>query len=227
MSARIRCIVIALLILSSLLGGGRAPQAASPRQVVVWTGMTDTEQATLIAIGSDYQKATGVPVVVQNVPFADLRLKFQIAAPAGLGPDLITGPHDWTGLLATANLIQPLSAQDFPPDMQAQFQSAGLKAMTFQQRLYGFPYTLEAGALIYNEALLPRIPATFQELLPIAQQLTHGDQHGLLFEIDNFYVVWPFFSGYGATVFPVTPGGGLDYAHIALDSPAAVITVKN
>ncbi|HEY3998184.1 MAG TPA: maltose ABC transporter substrate-binding protein [Candidatus Xenobia bacterium] len=204
-----------LLALVAVLGSGCQP--LPPQQgVVLWTGVTDQERAVLVSLGQRFEHDTGVPVKVQAVPFDDLRVKYQIAAPAGLGPDIVTGPNDWVGTLATAHLIQPLSEADFG-DKRA-FMPTAVEAVSFAGACYGYPYSLETLALIYNLKLIPKPPDTFPALLAVARELKHDDQYGLLFWVDKFYYAWPFFSGYGATVF--SPAGGIPT--VALDSPAAV-----
>lgn len=176
--------------------------------------MTDAERAALGQIGQAFKQQTGTDVVVQQVPFDQLRLKFQMDGPAGLGPDLITGQQDWVGVLATAHLI------DAVPEAidRTAFNPTAISGVTFNDQIYGCPYTMETIALIYNTKLMPEPAKTLQELFRQSQAMTHGEQHGVLFALDEPYFVWPIFSGYGARLFK--PDG--DPPQCDLDSPAAV-----
>src|SRR6056297_2847333 len=54
----------------------------------------------------------GIQVDVVEVAFNDMRQRMANAAPAGEGPDILVGAHDWTGELAQNGLIQAISLRD-------------------------------------------------------------------------------------------------------------------
>ena len=51
----------------------------------------------LKAIAPDFQEATGVALEIVEKPFGDIRDQFKVAGPAGEGPDLFIGAHEWPG----------------------------------------------------------------------------------------------------------------------------------
>ena len=55
-----------------------------------------------------FTDATGVGVEVQIVDFGDIRTQVTTQAPAGEGPDLFVGAHDWTGELAANGVLEPI-----------------------------------------------------------------------------------------------------------------------
>lgn len=191
-------------------------KASKTYEITVWTPMT--EMAVLNNIAEDFKKEYKIAVKIMRVPFEELQPKFQVAAPVGQGPELITGPHDWIGPFATAKLIAPI---DVTREKLKQFIPVGLKAMSYGGKLYGLPLSLEAIGLIYNKKLVPRAPETLEELIKIAQELNRGDQNGFLFDINDFYFAWPFFGGYGAYIFKETKNG-LDPLDIGLDNAGAI-----
>lgn len=190
----------------------------------IWTALEQKELETLKEITADFAKKKNIEVVVTQIPMADFQLKYQVAAPAGFGPDLITAPHDMVGSLSLAGLISPLSKKEFPEILQKKFNPVALKSVTFDGKIYGMPFSVESIAIIYNKDLVPRKPATMDELVNMAKKLTHGDQYGFLLQLDdtgNFYFSWPFFSGFGAYIFK-NNNGVLDVNDIGLDGKQAI-----
>jgi len=190
----------------------------------IWTALEQKELETLKEITSDFAKKKNIDVVVTQIPMADFQLKYQVAAPAGFGPDLITAPHDMVGNLSLAGLISPLSEEEFPKILQKKFNPVAVMAVTFDGKVYGMPFSVESIAVIYNKDLVPRKPATMDELVAMAKKLTYGDQYGFLLQMDdtgNFYFTWPFFSGFGAYIFK-NNNGVLDINDIGLDGKQAV-----
>jgi maltose-binding protein MalE len=158
-----------------------------------------------------------MPVKIVRVPLIELKPKFQVAAPVNHGPDLVTGPHDWIGPLATARLIAPV---EMGREELTHFLPVSLSVMTYEGKLYGLPIALDTIGLIYNKNLIKEPPKTMEELIAKAKELTRGDVSGFLFDINDFYFAWPFFGGYGAYIFKETPSG-LDPNDIGLDTPEA------
>jgi maltose/maltodextrin transport system substrate-binding protein len=207
-----RILLLSLLAVAILGACGARPEK---RELVVWTDMT--ESRTLGRAASRFTARTGMPVKIVRVPLIELKPKFQVAAPVNHGPDLVTGPHDWIGPLATAGLIAPVALKS--EDLNC-FLPVGLSVMTFQGKLYGLPVAIDTMGLIYNKNLIQSPPKTMEELIVKAKELTKGDTSGFLYDINDFYFAWPFFGGYGAYIFKKT-SSGLDPNDIGLDGPEA------
>ena len=179
-----------------LLAGCDISKIDGSKVIVVWTGWQN-EASVLTELAKEFTEITGTQVKVVNVSFVDLKNKFQLAAPAFVGPDIITGPNDWIGPFAIANLIQPVS---FVSD-QYEILPVGLKSMGYKNLIFGFPLFMEGVAFIYNKSLIPAPPLTMGDAIKMSKDFRSKDQYGLVFDISNFYFTWPFFSGWGATVF--------------------------
>lgn len=179
-----------------LLVGCGISKVDGSKVIVVWTGWQN-EAHVLTELAKEFAEITGTQVKVVNVSFVDLKNKFQLAAPAFVGPDLITGPNDWIGPFATANLIQPVSFVT----AQHEILPVGLKSMGYKDLIFGFPLFMEGVALIYNKRLIPAPPITMDDAIKISKDFRSKDQYGLVFDISNFYFTWPFFNGWGATIF--------------------------
>lgn len=177
-----------------------------------------TRAPILLDVGADFTAATNVPVAVHQLGFGDIRDQLQLRGPAGEGPDIIIGAHDWLGQLATNGLVEPL-------DLGAKADSidpVGIEAMSYGGTLYGLPYAVEGIAMIYNPDLVPEPPATWDELKQTAQELQDAGtveqafvmQHG---PRSDPYHSYPVLTGFGGYIFGETESG-YNPGDVGLDS---------
>jgi arabinogalactan oligomer / maltooligosaccharide transport system substrate-binding protein len=205
--------VVALLCVLALGGCASAPR----RELVVWCGFKETERAVLEQQAAGFAQRSGIPVRIVRVPFEELQPKLQVSVPVGEGPDLVTGPHDWIGRFVLAGLIRPVR---FSSAELARFLPVSLEVTRVGDELYGLPLSVSTLALVTNRRLLPRPPTTVAELIDVAAKLTHDGQHGFLFDDTDFFFAWPFFGGYGVSLFERGPQGD-DPSRLALGTPGA------
>jgi len=187
-------------------------------KITIWC--SEKQVDILQKLGQDYKAKTGVDVEVQQVDFNSIKPKFLNSAQAGEGPDIIIGPHDWVGELVVNGLLEPIS---YLADKKEYYQTA-LDAFTFNGKLYGVPYAMEAIALIYNKSYVENPPKTIDELIEMAKQIDEeyeGEVRGFVYDAANFYFSAPFIFGYGGYVFKNTPKG-LDVHDIGLDNEGAI-----
>ncbi len=208
-------IFISVLLVSLLTFG--IVYASTPGKLIIWSSEKQTE--VLQKLGAEFEAEYGVPVEVKQMNFGDIKTKFLTSAPSGEGPDIIVGAHDWVGELVTDGLLEPITYMSSAD--KDQFESVALKAFTYNGKLYGVPYAVEAVALIYNKALVPTPPKTMKELFTIAKKLTSGEQVGFMYDIANFYFSFPLLSAKGGYVFKDTPTG-LDVHDIGLANEGAI-----
>lgn len=193
--------------------------------------MQINEIKVLREIAAEFEKETALTVRVEEVPYGEFRVKYQTAAPAGLGPDLITGPQDWIGPMVIAQLIDNLTPSDISTDELKAYNEISLKCLTFDGNLYGLPFFLETIALIYNKDLVKKLPKTMEEVCQIAKEITENAEktgekkYGIAFEMDNFYFAWPFLSGFGAYIFN-DKTGVIDPEDIGLSNDGAITACR-
>ncbi len=185
-----------LLIFATCLCAACGTDAGRADVVRLWTGL-DAEFPVIQKVVADFQQQTGVKVEMLKVPFEQLRNKFLIAAPAGLGPDLLIGPQDWVGVLATAEQLEPIPDEALPGD---DFVPVAVQAVRFQGKVYSLPLFMECNALFRNTALMPTRPATMSDLVKASVdiQKRSPEVKGFYFDLQEPYFAWPFFSAEGA-----------------------------
>ncbi|MBU1919834.1 extracellular solute-binding protein [bacterium] len=173
----------------------------------LWHQMQPEDRAVLERVVKAYDNARdSLQITVIYKETEELRSAFQSAALAGLGPDLIYGPSDQVGPLATMQFIKGLD-QLFDPERLAEFDPRCVVA--YHDSIYMIADRIGNHlTLVYNTDLLPEPPQTTDDLIRMGKEATkdlNGD--GV---IDQWAIVWnftePFFfvpwlSGFGGWVF--------------------------
>src|SRR5262245_8069457 len=145
---------VALLVVSPVTA---APHKTGASSLVIW--VDSPQQPSIQKSVTAWGKA---PANVQVHVFGNIRDDLKTVKPEN-APDIIIGPHDWVGDLATNGLIEPL----YPTAAtKKQFPSYALDAFSYGtavKKLYGAPYALENVGLVVNTGLV-KVPTTFAQL---------------------------------------------------------------
>lgn len=232
-------VFVALFALQSIAGqhtlAAQATAAATAAPTVTPTLLPSTEgtltiwadtqrSKPLTALAKDFTAKYNVPVRVQEVGFGDIRNNLKIAGPAGTGPDILIGAHDWLGELVSNGLLSSIDLGD----KTKSFDPVGLKAFTYDGKLYGMPYAVEAVALFYNKDLVPTPPTTWAELKDIAKKLQDSkkvDQAYILQQGDAYHYE-PVLTGFGGFIFGTDKNGAYDPTQVGIDSEGAIAAAK-
>lgn len=192
--------------------------------LVVWAD--DTRRPVLEPIAQEFAKKEGIKVAVQFVPFDKIRDNLSTQGPAGEGPDIIIGAHDWLGELVKNGVLEPLTIAD-----TSAFSDVAVKAMTYDGKLYGLPYAIENIALIRNTDLVPTAPKTWEELEKTALDLKASGKVDTPLAIQEGpadpYHNYPLYSLTGANIFAQNADGTFDPKKLGLDSPEALASAAN
>ena len=120
--------------------------------LVIWAD--ENRVNALNDVAPAFTEATGVEVQIDLVDFGEIRDQVQTAGPAGEGPDIFIGAHDWTGELAANGVIDPIDISA----VQDSFVAAALKGFNFEGQNFAIPYATEAIALYRNTDLAADAP---------------------------------------------------------------------
>ena len=206
---------IGLLAVGALLASG--PAAAFEDGVLrVWIN-GDKGYDGLQEVGDLFEEELGIPVIVEHPD--DATNKFQQSASAGEGPDIFFWPHDRLGEWAAAGLLSPIEPS---PEVTADVIDMAWEAFTFNEQLWGYPISVEAISLIYNRALVPEPPTTFEEVIALDAQLqeTRGVR-AILWDYNNTYFTWPLLAANGGFVFSREANGDYDTSVTGVNAPGA------
>lgn len=195
-----------------------APQARAtePGKLLVWIN-GDKGYNGLQKVGDQFAEKSGVKVTVEHPE--DAPAKFQQAAAAGQGPDVWCWPHDRVGEWIQGGLIVPVKP---PKKIVDGIDPKAWKAFTVSGKVWGYPLSIEAVGLVYNKALVPTPPRSFDEVVALDRKLRAQGKHAILWDYNNTYFTWPLLAANGGYVFGKKPNGDLDPAKVGVNAPGAL-----
>jgi arabinogalactan oligomer / maltooligosaccharide transport system substrate-binding protein len=184
--------------------------------LVIWAD--DTRAPILEPLAEEFGEAEGISVAVQEVPFDQIRDQVSVQGPAGQGPDVFIGAHDWLGELVENGVVEPLDLGPAADD----YLEVATQAFSYDGTNYGLPYSIENIALVRNTELAPEPVTSLDEMvqagldaveagdadLPVAWQQDPGDPY------HNYWVV----TGAGGYVFGQAEDGSYDGSDVGVDS---------
>ena len=211
---------VALLALAALGGTAAVPsQAQTPLRLLVWVN-GDKGYNGLQKVGDAFTKASGVQVVVQHPEGAPD--KFQSAAAAGKGPDIMCWAHDRVGEWAKSGLIVPVRPSKRIRD---EIDDAAWAAFSYRGQTWGYPLAIEAIGLIVNKALVATPPTSFEEVIALDKQLrarSGGKVSAILWAYNTSFFSWPLLAASGGYVFGRDAQGQLDPRQVGINHEGAV-----
>lgn len=190
--------------------------AQDPLRLLVWIN-GDKGYNGLQKVGDAFARASGVEVVVQHPEGAPD--KFQAAAAAGKGPDIMCWAHDRVGEWAKSGLIVPVRPHK---RLRDEIDEGAWSAFTYRGQVWGYPLAIEAIGLIYNRRLVPVPPKSFEEVIELDRQLAAQGKRAILWAYNNSFFSWPLLAGPGGFVFGRDAQGNLDPKQVGVNTPGAV-----
>jgi maltose/maltodextrin transport system substrate-binding protein len=209
-----------LLAAGVLLAFGAQAQTPAPLRLLVWIN-GDKGYNGLQKVGDAFAKDSGVQVVVQHPEGAPD--KFQAAAAAGKGPDIMCWAHDRVGEWAKSGLIVPVRPNK---RIRAEIDDTAWSAFTYRSQVWGYPVAIESVGLIYNKALVPTPPETFEQVIEIDRKLKGQGKSAVLWAYNQSFFSWALLAGPGAFVFGRTPAGDLDPKVVGINKEGALKGVQ-
>lgn len=214
MTTRNKNTLIALAVTALL--AANAAHAAEKGKLLIWIN-GDKGYDGIAKIGEKFTKETGIPVVVEHPE--DAIAKFEQAAAAGKGPDIWMWPHDRAGSWATAGLIVPVTPSK---KTIASIDPLAWKAWTIGGKTWGYPLSIEALGLIYNKALVPTPPKTWEEVLALDKKLQANGKHAISWPITQIYYTYGLISAGGGYAFKRNADGTYDPQDTGVNNAGSV-----
>jgi maltose-binding protein MalE len=213
--------LFALIVASLTLALGTSAQ--DEEGLVIWAD--DTRSPILAELGADFEAEYGIPLQVVQLPFEQIRDQMITAAPAGEGPDIIIGAHDWLGQLAVNGLLAPIELDE---ELAAEFTPASLAAFTWDGELYGLPYAAENVALYRNTDLVPEAPQTWAEVREISEQLVEAGevQYGYIIQQNDPFHFFGIQTAFGGYVFGQDDTGNYNPQDVGIDNEGSIAALQ-
>jgi len=169
----------------------RRVSAQSKPTISYWNGLTGADGKVMDELIDQFTKDTGVRVEQQRIPWADLYAKLQVSVPAGQGPDLALIHTVEVSHFASDGVLEAIdeataTAKGFRGD---DYLPSTWQGGVYQGKRYALPLDVPQHLLYLNTKVMkdaglvasdgkPRVPASRDELLKMAKQLTKGDTFG-------------------------------------------------
>lgn len=191
---------------------------AGAPSLLIWAD--DTRSPVLNDLAPTVLAETGVCLDIQILGFGDIRSQVSLAAPAGEGPDIFVGAHDWLGELYANGVVAPMDlgakAADFAP--------VSMEAFTYEGALYGLPYAVENVAFVCNPDLVETPPTTWSEVQTMSQEALDAGELTQWFGImaSDPYHHEPINTAFGGYIFGQNEDGTYDACDVGLDSEGAI-----
>ena len=185
----------------------------------------DTRTPILLGLADEFLADYNVALEVEDLGrVQDIRAQVIIAIPAGEGPDIFIGVHDWLGAMIESGLVAPIDLGD----KRDQFVESNLEAFTYTDgNLYGLPYASENLGFFYNTDLVPEPPTTWDEVLEIGRDLqAEGEvQYAIAVATGPLYNALPIQTAFGGYIFGTDENGAWDPNDVGLDSEGEIDAV--
>lgn len=212
-----------LLVIALVVGAVPALTSAQEAPtLLLW--VDETRSAVIEELGASFSEEYGVDLVVQQMGFGDIRDQLRIAGPAGEGPDIIIGAHDWLGELVTNGMLAPVELGDAVED----FAPAAIQGFTWDGELYGVPYAIENIGFFYNTDLVPTAPETWDEVVEISKALmAEGkSQYGYIRQIGDPYHFFPIQTAFGGYIFGLDELGNYNAEDVGVDNEGSIAALQ-
>jgi len=214
--------------LLSVAACGAAATLAAPARIACAQGraqplvawFTVEGSKAMRRVGERFTAETGVPVIVETPDPVEGPTKFQQAAAAGKGPDLYVYAHDRVGEWASSGLLRSVTPSK---KLYDDIEPLAWKGFTVRGRLWGYPYAIEAITLIYNKALVPTPPRSFDEVFALDAQLRTQGKRAILWDYTNNYFSWPLLAAHGGYAFRQRADGSFDARDTGVNNAGAMV----
>ena len=192
------------------------------QELTLWTHVGGPELEWLQTEATNFEAAFGVPVSIVKVDLGEIKQKMLLSAPEGEAADIVVPiPHDQIGEMAIGGVLADMSSYA-TADYLADLSEQAKLAFTYNGKLFGLPMYVEGPALIVNTDLVGEVPATFEDMISSAQDLTTDDTFGFLYDIGNFYFSYVWLNSNGGYVFERGSDGSLMGDMVGLDNEGSI-----
>ncbi|HJV62676.1 MAG TPA: maltose/maltodextrin ABC transporter substrate-binding protein MalE [Albitalea sp.] len=212
--------IASMLSAAAVLGcAATSAHAWEKGTLTIWIN-NDKGYNGLQKVAAEYTRQTGVPVKVEHFDNAVGKFEESMsAANAGKGPDIWIWPHDRIGDWIQRGWITPVT-----PDaaLRQDIVQVAWDGFTQGGKVWGYPLSVEAVALVYNKDLVPEPPRTFEEIIPLNYKLKLRGKHAIGWETESPYFTWPLLAAGGGYVFQRKIDGSYDPHDTGINHAGAV-----
>ncbi len=175
-----------------------APAEMEPVTIAMWEQEGEEVDVFIDELIAEFQ-AQYPYITVERTHYGneDLRDQFQTASLADAAPEVVRVPNDFAGPFSALDIIAP-ATELFDDAFLAQFFEGALQPAVVGGTLWGVPDNYGNHLmLLYNKSLVPEAPATFEDLIATAKDLTNGDIQGFAYNLNEPFWGAGFYGAFG------------------------------
>lgn len=201
-------------------------EAPEVPKIVIWAD--ETRSPIIEEVAALYADVLGIEVEVVQLGFGDIRDQIKVAGPAGEGPDIFIGAHDWLGELVANGLVAEVNLGAKTDS----FFAPAVDAFSYGGTLYGMPYASENIAFFCNPDLLAEYgvsrPETWADVTAMSETIitaSGGEVAGWTIQSNDPYHMFPLVTAYGGYIFGYGDAG-YDAQDVGLDSEGGILAAN-
>lgn len=197
---------------------GCASKGPAKNEIVMWLVGTEAQSKTLMQLGEEFTKETGIKVVCQAISWGDAHSKYLTAIAGDVTPDIGTMGLTWGMEFGNLGAMVDLK-KEFPQDValfEKKIFPGILRSTQLGNSVYGVPFDLSEHIMYYRTDIIAQPPKTWDELLATIGTLK-AQGKGMVFD-------WGSLDWIGFSPFLWQAGGdyyNADYTKVTLDTPQA------
>ena len=207
----ISVVLVFALFLTGCTTAETAGTGKNYKEIVIWSHLTDPEITELRTLADQWSKTSGYKVIIHSDK-GDNRAYIE-ASLRNMEPDIEFGvSHDRMEKLHNEKLLAQV-----PDNLidKNKYIPSSLETVSFKNKMYGIPISIETYGLYYNKDKVKKVPKTLEELISM------GEKQGFQYDINNFYLSFPILQANGAYIFK-KENGDYNVKDIGLNNEAAI-----
>jgi arabinogalactan oligomer/maltooligosaccharide transport system substrate-binding protein len=134
------------------------------------------------------------------------------------------GAHDWIGNLVQNGTIDPIQMTD---ETKAGYEDLAIKAVTFNDQIYGVPFTMNNIVVFRNTDLAPEAPSSMEDLVAQGKKLKAAGKTSEILALPigptgDPYHINPLYTSGGGYMFGTLPNGDFNPKDLGVAKPEAI-----
>ncbi len=191
-------LLLSLVVIATMVLTACGPKDTGPVTITFWEQEGDDVDVFIDQLIADFQTANP-NITVERTHYENeaLRDQFQTASLANAAPDVVRVPNDFAGPFSALDIVAPVDKL-FDDKFLGQFFPGSLDPAKVGGTLWGVPDNYGNHLmLIYNKDLIAEPPATFEELITKAQEITTADVQGFAYNLNEPFWGAGFYGAFG------------------------------
>lgn len=198
MRRRIVGILLGCTLMGTLLSGCSSSSKKVAPEAQAGTGELTTEDVTLKVwessgvaqtfiekAGEEFNKKyPNIKIEYANVELGDANGQIALDGPAGVGADCFAIPSNQIGgLVSAGHILEVENAKDVTDNVT----ESSAAAVTYNGKIYGYPFSSDTYALFYNKDLVKDVPKTWEDVEAFCKDFNAPGKYGMMFNVSSGY----------------------------------------